>query len=323
MRRVSLPAVAALCAAAFFASSATSAFAAPEVQLSSSVNPSTYGQKVVLTAKVTDPPASPSQITGTMLFEDEEAILGTVPVKNGTATLVNKALDAGSDPITASFLPSGGGGPFLSPPFPQVVNRADTTIKLVSSRPTAAYGQSGSVTASVRPVAPATSVPTGIVEFLVEGSWFWEEPLETRGKAALPLSAIYPSFYPGPLQITAAYSGDENYNPSSTPTPLVQTLTGLTEAPVSTLALNEKGVPSFSPSSFKLSSAGPVGCNVTIANTTPNGYVLLYGTPGSWKRLPGGGVPAGASRSVGVGLEHFTGYFTVLGASNFIRIKCV
>jgi hypothetical protein len=313
----------ALCVAAALPSISAAAAAGPAVEVVSSVNPSVYGQKVVLTATVIDPSTPASQIAGTMLFTDEEAILGTAVVKNAKALLSNKALDAGNDPITATFVPSGGGSPVVSAPFPQVVKRADTTIKLVSSRPTAEYGKSGSITASVEPLAPATSTPTGSVDFLIESGWFWTEALETRGKAVLPLSAIYPSFYPGTIQVTAAYSGDENYSPSTSAAPLSQTLVGLTEAPVSTMTLNEKGTPVFSPSSFKLSSAGPVGCNVTITNNTPNGYALLYGTPGSWKRLPGGGIAAGASRGVGVGLEHFTGYFTVIGAKNYIRIKCI
>jgi Bacterial Ig-like domain (group 3) len=309
-------------AVAAFASLASAAVAAPSVTLTSSANPSTYGQKIVLTATVTDPEQPASQISGTMTYADEEAWLGTAEVRNGTASLSNSAIDAGNDPITAIFTPAGGGAKVASAPFPQVVNPADTTIALVSSRPSAEYGQGGKVTATVKPVAPATAKPTGSVDYEIDGGYFWTAPLNTAAKATLSLAEMYPSFYPGTYSITASYSGDENYNPSTTTSPIAQKIVGITSEPISTISLNEKGQPVFSPSSFKLSSATPIGCNVTITNSTAEGFAMLYGTPGNWKRLPGGGIGAGASRGVGVGLAHFTGYFTVLGAANYVAIHC-
>lgn len=303
--------------------SAAGASAATTVEVTSSVNPSTFGQKIVLTATVIDPTKPASQITGTMTFSDEEAWLGTAKVTNGKGKLTDSAIDAGSDPITATFTPTGGGAEVASAPFTQVVNPADTTITLVSSRPTANYGQAGNVTATVKSVTPASIKPTGSVEYFIDGEWFSTAPLNTLGKANLTLAEIYPAFFPGTYSITAAYSGDENYNPSTTSTPIAQTLVGISSAPVSTISLNAKGQPVFSPSSFTLSSANPVGCNVTITNNTAQGFSLLYGTPGSWKILPGGFIGAGASRGVGVGLEHFTGYFSIKGAANHITIKCV
>ena len=64
---------------------------------------------------------------------------------------------------------------------------------------------------------------------------------------------------------------------------------------------------------------------MTITNTTSTAIALVYGTSGSWKRLPrGGGVIApGASGGVGVGLADFTGYFRAMGASNYVAIHCI
>lgn len=92
---------------------------------------------------------------------------------------------------------------------------------------------------------------------------------------------------------------------------------------MSTLAADSTGKLAFTPSSFRMSPLNPVGCNVTITKTTSSAFVLLYGTPGMWKRLPGGGLGAGASKGVGVSLSHFTGYFTVLGARNYVAIHCI
>jgi hypothetical protein len=257
-----------------------------------------------------------------MTFSDEEALLGTAVVSNGKAVLSDRALDAGSDPVTATFAPTGGGAEVSSAPFPQTVNPADSTVTVVSSRPTAEYFQTGTVTVTVKPVAPATSKPTGIIELLVSGS-VWNLSLDTMGKAKLPLSEISASFYPGTYSITATYAGDENYNSSSTPTAVAQTFVGISSTPVSTISRNVNGQIVFSPTSFRMSSANPVGCNVTITNSTAEGFALLYGIQGQWKALPFGGIGPGASRGVGVGAPHTTASFTVRGASNYMTIKCV
>jgi hypothetical protein len=322
MTRLRLTTVALCLALGAVLVSSAAAFATPSVAVVSSANPSTYGQRIVLTARVTDPTRPVSQITGTMAFTDEEALLGTAVVTNGKATLSDSALDAGSDPITATFSPAGGGPAIASAPFPQAVNTADTAITVVSSSPTADYFKAGNITATVKSVAPAPARPTGSVEFLVNG-WFWSAPLDSTGKATLPLSEVYPSFYPGSYSVTASYSGSADFNGSTTPTAITQTLVGISAPPVSTISLTAKGQPVFTPSSFKLSSANPVGCNVAITNSTPIGVGLLYGTPGLWKVLPGGGIAAGGTGGVGVGLSNFTGYFTVRGASNYVAVKCV
>ena len=73
-----------------------------------------------------------------------------------------------------------------------------------------------------------------------------------------------------------------------------------------------------------MSSWNPVGCNVTIVNNTPYALALAYGTPGSWKRLPFGGIAAGASKGVGVGMANYTGYFTTTAnLNNYVAIHCI
>lgn len=326
MSRVSLLLIAGCVALGIAVAGAASAIAAtPSVEVTSSTNPSVFGQRIILTATVVDPSRPQSQITGTMAFSDTDAdiFLGQVEVRSGKASLADKAIDVGSDPITATFTPTGGGTEVVSAPYTQVVNKADTAITLASSNTNATYFNEGKITATVKPVAPATGIPTGTVEFLMDEGYFWTEPLSTLGKAILPFSGLFPGVTPGSYALTANYSGDESYNPSTTASALTQSITGISSAPVSTITLDEKGRPVFSPSSFKLSSRNPVGCDVTITNNTSVGFGLLYGTPGAWKVLPFGGIAAGASKGVGVSLEHFTGYFTVRGATNYVAIKCV
>ena len=316
-------AAAALTAAcAVLATTAAAALAAPSVTLTSSVNPSVSGQRTTLRATVTDPAVPTSTIAGTVTFSDGASALGSAAVANGRASL-GTALPAGTHTLTATFADAGGGAPVVSAPVTQTVNPADTTTTITTTRPVGDYFLAGNIIATVRPITPGAGIPTGSVDFSVNGGWFWNAPLDARGRATLPLSAIYPAFAPGTYSITASYTGDANNNNSTTVTPVSETLIGITEAPVSTLAVDSTGKLAFTPNAFRLSSLNPVGCNVTITNTTSLSVRLAYGTPGMWKMLPGGAIGPGASRGVGVSMSNFTGYFTVPGAKNYIAIHCI
>ena len=195
-----------------------------------------------------------------------------------------------------------------------------TTTTLKSSRPEARYGDPGQITAQVKAAKAKAGIPSGSVEFLVDGEALATVPLDASGRAVLPLAELYPSFGVGPHTLRASYLGDATFAPSSS-TPLTETLVGRTSEASATLGLNEKGAPTFSPSSFSLRYQDPFSCNVAIHNETANAYQVLYGTPGSWKALRYV-IPAGGTAGVGVGLEGSTGYFTVRGAANYVRIHC-
>jgi hypothetical protein len=159
------------------------------------------------------------------------------------------------------------------------------------------------VVAKVKSVTAGAGVPTGSVDFFIDGGWYWNAPLDATGRAVLPLSFIYPAYYPGTYKITASYAGDATFAPS-TSAAITQTLVGISTPPVTTVTSNAKGQPTFSPTSFTMSSANPVGCNVTITNASSVPIRLTYGTPGTWKVLPGSGIAPGASGGVGVGLAN-------------------
>ena len=197
-----------------------------------------------------------------------------------------------------------------------------TSTTLVSSRPVANYGNAGAITATVKSLTPGAGVPTGNVDFFIDGGWYWSQPLDALGKAKLLLSDVYPAYTAGTYQVTASYSGDVTHDPS-TSAAISQTLVGITEPPLTTITMNARGLPVFNPRSFTLSSVNPVGCNVTIFNNTSSTLALAYGTPGNWKRLPFGGIGPGQYRGIGVGLANFTGYFTTTAnTANYVAIHC-
>ncbi len=90
--------------------------------LSSSSNPSTFGQSVSLTATVTSPAAG--IISGTVTFQDGTTALGSPPLSSGQATLSTSALAAGTHSISATYNGDPTFLPSTSAPLSQVVNPA-------------------------------------------------------------------------------------------------------------------------------------------------------------------------------------------------------
>jgi hypothetical protein len=68
--------------------------------LTSSPNPSTYGQSVTLTANVTSSAGAP---TGTVLFQDGVYVLGSAQLVNGKATLFTSLRNTGARSLTAVY----------------------------------------------------------------------------------------------------------------------------------------------------------------------------------------------------------------------------
>jgi hypothetical protein len=87
------------------------------VTLTSSANPSTYGQSVTLTATL-----SPSTATGTVTFYNGVTVLETEPLSSGQAALKTVMLPSGTLSILARYNGDGSDLPALSPPFEQTVN---------------------------------------------------------------------------------------------------------------------------------------------------------------------------------------------------------
>jgi streptogramin lyase len=89
-----------------------------------------------------------------------------------------------------------------------VTTPSKTTI--ASGHDPATYGQKGSIVATVKSVPPGT-VPTGDVQFDVNGSPFETATLDASGKARLHLADLEVGSY----TITAEYLGDTTFEPST------------------------------------------------------------------------------------------------------------
>jgi hypothetical protein len=229
--------------------------AGSSVAVTSSVNPSVFGQQVVFTAKVTAVAPATGTPTGTVTFKDGSTALGTVALAGGSVTLTTAGLTAGGHSITATY---GGDSNFTgvtSAALGQTVNKAATTTSLTSSATQSAAGQSVTLTATVSAVAPGAGTPT--VTFL-DGATTLGSAQLSGGKAAFTTSALSS----GSHSITASYGGDGNFLPSASGT-VIETISYAFNGFLSPLTTaGTLASPSYS-GSFKLGKAIPIKWQLT------------------------------------------------------------
>jgi hypothetical protein len=192
--------------------------------LSSSVNPSTVGQAIVLNAKVT-----PSTATGVVQFLDGGTSMGTSALSGGAATLPITSLAAGTHSITSTYAGDANNGAATSAAITQTVNKVASSVTLTSSVNPSAQGQSVTLAAKVTPASA-----TGTVQFL-DGTTLLASVTLNGGAAAMTTSTLAI----GTHTITASYSGD-NSNAASVSTAVTQTVGKV----ISSVALSSSANPS-------------------------------------------------------------------------------
>src|SRR5580658_787638 len=128
--------------------------------ITSSLNPSTYGQVVTFTAVVS--PAPPNGET--VEFLKGKNVLGTGPLSGGTATFTISTLAKGTDAVKSEYTGDANYGSSTSIAVSQVVDDATSTTTLVSSQNPSGAGQPVTFTSTVTPEYSGTT-PTGNVFF--------------------------------------------------------------------------------------------------------------------------------------------------------------
>ncbi|HTC93753.1 MAG TPA: Ig-like domain repeat protein, partial [Terriglobales bacterium] len=187
--------------------------------VSSSANPSVFGQSVTFTATVTAVAPGSGTPTGTVTFKDGGSTIGTGTLSSGVATMAISTLVIGNHTITAAY---GGDTNFSgssSGTLTQTVNQASSTTTVSSSANPSVFGQSVTFTATVSAVAPGAGSPSGAVQFQDGGSNLGSAVTLSAGTATLGTSLLSV----GTHNITAVYLGDANFNGSTSPS-LAQTV---------------------------------------------------------------------------------------------------
>jgi hypothetical protein len=173
--------------------------------LSSSLNPSIYGQSVTWTATVTTSGSVPP--TGKVNFT-WGYLIGTATLNSsGVATLTKSNLNADTYPLTAVYVGDTSNAGSTSTVVNQVVTEATSCAALASSPNPSTAGQAVTFTATI---TSPTAKPTGPVTFAVGKTVLGTAQLNA-GKAKFTTSTLAV----GSTKVTATYSGNSNIAASS------------------------------------------------------------------------------------------------------------
>ena len=226
--------------------------------VASSVNPTTYNQATIFTAKVT--PAFGGLPTGTVTFTDTTLgmVLGTVPLNPLLrGILTYSALAVGTHNITATYNGDANYTGSTSPVKVQVVNKAPSSSALMSSLNPSTFGAAVALTATIGSTNGVT--PTGTVNFM-EGATMLGSGTLSSSQTGILISTLSVGVH----NLTAVYLGDGNFVGSTSPV-LVQTVNRAATTTTVTSGLN--------PSTF--GQTVTFNANVTSSGGTATGTVTF------------------------------------------------
>ena len=176
--------------------------------LSSSLNPSTYGQAVTFTAVVTSKVGAPPN-GEIVTFMQGTNVRGTGALSGGSAAFTTSTLAAGgTDSIKAVYAGDANFAGSTSNTVSQVVNKATTTTTLASSQNPSNVGQSVTFTANVAP--QFSGMVTGTVGFY-NGSKKLGNGTLSGGVASYSTTALAV----GTDTITAVFNGSTSFTTST------------------------------------------------------------------------------------------------------------
>ena len=245
----------------------------------SSLNPSAFGQSVTVTATVT--PSKPGSPTGNVSFFDGATMLGTSALNASLqAAFTSSTLAAGAHSITAAYAGDTNFSASTSTALAQTVNKAASTTTLASSKNPSSFGQSISLTATVK--SATTGTPGGNVTFKDGALTLATGNLNSSGVATFTSSTLSV----GTHSLAATYNGSSSF--------LAGTSSVLSQS-VNKAASTTKLTTSKNPSSFNQ----PVTLTATVRSTTS-------GTPGGSVTFKDGSNTLGTGNLNSSGVANFT-----------------
>lgn len=175
-----------------------------QTMVTTSPNPSTYGQAVTFTANVSSLVGGTIN-SGTVQFYADGVAIGTPqPVVNGVATLPGiTTLAVGNRTISAVYSGDADWSGNTSPNHTHVVNQGNSTTTLTSSRNPSTYGEAVTFTCAV---SGGGGTPTGTVS-LYDGTTLLGSGTLSNGRWTFTTSALAV----GSHAMRCEYAGDNNY----------------------------------------------------------------------------------------------------------------
>ncbi|HET7225941.1 MAG TPA: Ig-like domain repeat protein [Candidatus Eisenbacteria bacterium] len=184
--------------------------------LTTNVNPSVPGQTVVLTAAVSPSPGVGTP-TGSVTFQQDTVVIGTVPLVAGVAQISLSSLALGSYLFVGRYSGDSTFVPSASAPLLQRVFAATQTA-VSSDHDPAPYGTPVQITATIAVVPPGTGPADGTVNFR-DGATPIRSMTSSGGVASFSTSTLTP----GAHSIVATFVGAPGFVGSSS-APFTQTI---------------------------------------------------------------------------------------------------
>jgi autotransporter-associated beta strand protein len=275
--------------------------------VTSTANPSVFGQATTLTATVTAVAPGSGTPTGSVSFFDGATLLGTSPLDgSGTAALTTTGLAVGSQSITVVYGGDANYSGDTSPVLMQTVSQASTTSVVTSSANPSVFGQPTMLTATVTALAPGSGTPTGSVSFFDGATLLGTSPLDGSGTAALTTTGLTV----GPQSITAVYSGDVNFLGATSPL-LTQTVVQSATTSIVTAIPNPKVFGQTATLTATVTAIAPGSGTPTGSVSFLDGATLLGTSP-----LDGSGIATLSTSILPVGPQSITAVYS--GDANFL-----
>ena len=272
------------------------------IQVQSSATPAVYGQTVQLVASVQESVPNGAAPTGTVTLSNGSTVLGSGSVASAL-TVTTASLPVGNNQLTAAYT---GDANYLkhTVTFAQIVNKAGTTTGLSAPVSKSAPNQTVTFTATV--TSNTTGVPTGTVAFMNGATSLSMVPLNGSGVASLSVALPLGSY-----SITAVYSGDGNFN-TSTSTPPV---TELVQKAATTVNLSAPNAANLNQSVTFTATVAPGALG------TPTGTVTFMDggtTQVGSSSLNASGVATFSTSTLGAGTNNITAVYN--GDNNYSSI---
>jgi hypothetical protein len=183
-----------------------------------------FGQAVTFTATVAAGAPSTATPNGSVTFKDGSTVLATVSLSGGAASWTTTKLAVASHAITVVYNGTGNFKTSGSASSAVTVSQDPTTAVITSSVSSPVYGQSVTLTATLKAKPLGSGTPTGSVSFY-DGPTFLGKATLSSGVASIKTTALAV----GGNAITVVYAGDSNFlgttsAPGTTSPPLAITV---------------------------------------------------------------------------------------------------
>ncbi|HEX3840160.1 MAG TPA: Ig-like domain-containing protein [Acidimicrobiales bacterium] len=252
------------------------------ITVTSTANPSVFGQPVQYTAQVSATPPGSGTPTGSVQFQiGDDSFSNTQALSGGQATSsADAGLAPGTHTVSVAYTNTDGNFSSTSVTYSQVVNQDPTTTTVTTSPDPTVFGQPTTFTASVAADAPGAGTATGTVEFQIDGQTYETDTLSGGTASATPDAALAPGTY----TVTAIYSGDPNFVASTGTTTHVVNQDPTTTGVTSSVSPSVFGQPVTFTATVSANAPGagtPTGNVTFLDGATPLGTPALNAVAGN------------------------------------------